>query len=147
MQKILLSLPVADVSRSVEFYRHLLGFELVGVTGRGGMTRARVRSGSVELLFRSARSEYTMQTYGRIDPEDRLTLYFDVEDAAQLYERIRSHVQVIRDFETTLFGVGEFAIEDLDGNILSFSQTAPTPLPDDSRTTSVDSVTSRSSQP
>ena len=126
MQKIILSLPVADVSRSVEFYRHVLGFELVGVTGKGGMTRARVRLGDVELMFRSVRSEYTMQTYGRIDPDDRLMLYFYVEDAAALYQKIRGEVHVIRDFETTLFGIGEFAIEDLDGNVLSFSQTSAT---------------------
>ena len=124
MQKIILSLPVADVSRSVEFYRHILGFELVGVTGRGGLTRARVRLGDVELLFRSTRSDYTLQTYSRIDQEDRIMLYFYVDDVARLYRRIRADVQIIREFETTLFGVGEFAIEDLDGNILSFSQVS-----------------------
>ena len=146
MQKIILSLPVADVSRSVEFYRHLLGFNLVGVTGKGGMTRARMRYGVVELLFRSVRSDYTMQLYGRIDPDDRMMLYFMVDDVLELYHRVRPHVQIVREYETTLFGAGEFAMEDLDGNVLSFSQTAPPPAaPAGARSASIDLDSGRSS--
>lgn len=129
MLEIVLSIPVADVSRTVDFYRHVLGFELLGATGKGGMTRARVRHGAVELLFRTARSEGMAEVVRKLDPDDRLVLYVKVEDIASLYKRVKGRAAIVRDLETTLFGMGEFAIEDLDGVVLWFSQVyQPSPV-------------------
>jgi uncharacterized glyoxalase superfamily protein PhnB len=116
-------LPVDDVSRTVEFYRNVLGFELVGATGKGGMTRARLRLGDSEILFRSARTDGIGRALKGYDVEDRLVLHIRVEDVASLYQRVKGSAPIIRELETTLFGLGEFAIEDVDGIILSFSQT------------------------
>ncbi|HET6568577.1 MAG TPA: VOC family protein [Rhodothermales bacterium] len=127
MLEIVLSVAVADVSRTVDFYRHVLGFDLLGATGKGGMTRARVRHGAVELLFRTARSEGMAEVVRKLDPEDRLVLYLKVDDIAALYQRVKGRVAIVRDLETTLFGMGEFAIEDLDGIVLWFSQAYSQP--------------------
>ncbi len=122
MLNIVPSLPVEDVTRTVEFYRHVLGFDLIGISGKGYMTRARIRLGNVELMFRSRSAEHTGSNLGAIDPEDRVILHFYVSDVFALYNRIRKQVHIVRDIERTLFGHGEFAIQDPDGVILSFSQ-------------------------
>lgn len=122
MLDIVLSLPVFDVSRTVDFYHHVLGFELVGATGKGGVTRARVRLGTVELLFRTARSQSIGDALRLADADDRIIIHFKVDDIISLYKRARTRATLIRDLETTLFGTVEFAIEDADGIILSFSQ-------------------------
>ncbi len=121
MLSIVPSLAVEDVTRSVEFYRHVLGFELVGATGRGSLTKARLKLGPVELMFRSLVHEASAAAL-RTDLADRLILHFYVEDVYALYERVRRKVRVVRPIERTLFGMGEFAIEDVDGTILTFSQ-------------------------
>lgn len=122
MLNIVPSLPVEDVTRTVEFYRQVLGFELIGISGKGFMTRARIRMGNVELMFRSRTGEHAGATFGAYDPEDRMILHFYVSDVFALYNRIKKEVRIVRDIERTLFGHGEFAIEDPDGVILSFSQ-------------------------
>ncbi len=122
MLDIVLSLPVADVSRTVDFYHHVLGFELVGATGKGGVTRARVKLGTVELLFRTARSQSIGEALRSSDADDRIIIHFKVEDIFSLYKRARTRATIIRELEPTLFGTVEFAIEDADGIVLSFSQ-------------------------
>src|SRR5690554_6755090 len=106
MLNIVPSLPVEDVTRTVEFYRHVLGFELVGISGKGIMTRARVRSGNVELMFRSAKSDSVTHTFAKCDLEDRIVFHIQVEDVFALYHRIKRHVRIVRDMERTLFGYG-----------------------------------------
>lgn len=129
MPEMVLSLPVADVSRTVDFYRHVLGFELLGATGKGGMTRARLKLGSIELLFRTARAQSITETVRQLDPDDRIVLYVKVDDVVALYKRVKGRAALVRDLETTLFGAGEFAIEDLDGAVLFFTQAHPPASP------------------
>lgn len=122
MANLVPSLPVRDVTRTVDFYRHVLGFEMIGATGKGSMTRARVKLGDVELLFRSARSSGVDQAFRAHEAEDRLIFHLKVDDVFALYNRAKGRAVIIRDLETTLFGLGEFAVEDVDGVILAFSQ-------------------------
>ena len=121
MQKLIPNIPVADVERSVEFYRHVLGFDLIGVRGRGDATRAHLRLGDVEMIFRSL-DVYAPLPY--LDPalENQLILHIQVEDVVGLFHRIREQVNVLRSLEPTLFGSAEFSIRDIDGRILVFSQ-------------------------
>lgn len=121
MLKLIPNIPVADVERSVEFYRHVLGFDLIAVRGRGDATRAHLRLGSVEIIFRSL-DAYAPLPY--FDPalENQLILHIQVEDVAELFTRVKDHVNIVRSLEPTLFGSAEFMIRDIDGRVLAFSQ-------------------------
>lgn len=121
MQKLIPNIPVADVERSVEFYRHVLGFDLIAVRGRGDTTRAHLKLGDVEVIFRSL-DVYAPMPY--LDPalENQLILHIQVEDVVQLFNRIRDQVRIVRSLEPTLFGSAEFMIRDVDGRILAFNQ-------------------------
>ena len=121
MLKLIPNIPVADVERSVEFYRHVLGFDLLAVRGRGDATRAHLRLGSVEIIFRSI-DAYSPLPY--FDPalENQLILHIQVEDVAELFTRVKDSVKIVRSLEPTLFGSAEFMIRDIDGRVLAFSQ-------------------------
>ncbi len=121
MLKIIPNIPVADVERSVEFYRHVLGFELVGVRGRGDATRAHLKLGTIEVIFRSL-EPLAARPYSDPALENQLILHIQVEDVFDLYDRIKRRVHVVRPLEPTLFGSAEFMIRDVDGRILAFSQ-------------------------
>src|SRR3712207_5432454 len=107
MSDLVLSLPVADVPRTVDFYRHVLGFELLGATGKAGVTRARMRLGGIEILFRTARTQPSPDVLRTADPDDRIILHIRVPDVAELYERVKGRAAVVREMEVTLFGAGE----------------------------------------
>ncbi len=123
MVKLIPNIPVADVERSVEFYRHVLGFDLMAVRGRGDATRAHLKLGDIEIIFRSL-DVYAPLPY--LDPalENQLILHIQVDDVAELFARIKDQVKLVRSLEPTLFGSAEFMIRDIDGRILAFSQTA-----------------------
>ncbi len=130
--KLIPNIPVADVERSVEFYRHTLGFDLIAVRGRGDATRAHLKLGEVEIIFRSL-DVYAPLPY--LDPalENQLILHIQVEDVVSLFDRIKNEVRIVRSLEPTLFGSAEFMIRDVDGRILAFSQPAGTAARSDAR--------------
>lgn len=128
MLKLIPNIPVADVERSVEFYRQLLGFDLLAVRGRGDVTRAHLKRGDVEIIFRSL-DVYAPLPY--LDPalENQLMLHIQVNDIVDLYHRIKDEVRVVRSLEPTLFGSAEFMIRDVDGRVLVFSQATGSTAP------------------
>lgn len=128
MLKLIPNIPVPDVERSVEFYRHVLGFELVGVRGRGDSTRAHLRLGPIEIIFRSL-DTFSAMPYADPALENQLVLHIQVDDVFELYDRIHRQVHVIRALEPTLFGSAEFMIRDIDSRILAFSQPIGSTLP------------------
>lgn len=123
MAKLIPNIPVADVERSVEFYRHVLGFDLLAVRGRGDTTRAHLKLGDIEIIFRSL-DVYAPLPY--LDPalENQMILHIQVDDVTELFTRIKDQVNLVRSLEPTLFGSAEFMIRDLDGRILAFSQVS-----------------------
>jgi catechol 2,3-dioxygenase-like lactoylglutathione lyase family enzyme len=121
--KLIPNIPVDDVARSAEYYRQVLGFDLVGVRGKGEQTRAQVRLGDVEFIFRS-RGENPLPPPVE-DPDHLVIWHIQVDDVYGLYERVKRRALLVRALEPTLFGHAEFMIQDIDGRILAFSQATP----------------------
>ena len=132
MISIVPSLPVTDLGRCVEFYRKVLGFDLVEFSGRGSDAFAVVRMGEVEIIFRS-HADVPAPSYDvPADPNRRIALHFLVPDAESLYKRVAGHARIVRDYSVSLFGGREFSIEDPNGLVLWFRQHAPASRPSDS---------------
>jgi catechol 2,3-dioxygenase-like lactoylglutathione lyase family enzyme len=121
MQGLIPSFPVADINRSVEFYQHVLGFQLVRITGKDDVTRAFLRAGQLRIVLRSISGE-TSPDYRQQSMEDRIMLHIPIVDVRKLYQRILGRVPLVRDLEPRLFGLVEFTIEDVDGILLTFSE-------------------------
>jgi catechol 2,3-dioxygenase-like lactoylglutathione lyase family enzyme len=124
MQALIPSFPVADINRSVEFYQHVLGFELVRITGKDDVTRAFLKAGDVRLVLRSTSGDRVFDYRDR-ELIDRIMLHIPIRGVTEMYTRIRDRVSIIRELEPRLFGVHEFTLEDLDGILLTFSERIP----------------------
>ena len=123
--RLIPSIPVRDVQSSADFYEKVLGFDLVGFRGRGDQVIAHLRSGKVEIIFRSMMGQSNAQ---EMQQEDRQTWFIIVDNVFQMYRRImtsRYEVHCLNHPEPTLFGTAEFAIEDIDGRKIVFSQVFP----------------------
>ncbi len=115
---------VEDVKRTVDFYRLVLGFELVMAPEQDPLHWALIRHGEAEVMIQ-ARSCLAEVIPSFLDQPLRaaLTFYIGTENVALLYEQLRQNVTVVRDMHTTCCGTREFSIQDCNGFILTFASS------------------------
>ena len=53
-----------------------------------------------------------------------LTFYINVTDIQKHYDNLKDKATIAKDLHTTFYGATDFAIEDCNGYILTFSQSA-----------------------
>ncbi len=52
------------------------------------------------------------------------TLYMELDDVSDMYARVKGAVTVVKDLHTTFYGMQELYIEDCNGYILTFAESA-----------------------
>jgi uncharacterized glyoxalase superfamily protein PhnB len=114
---------VKDVNKTLDFYTNVLGFELLQtVPEKGTFDWGFVKSGNVMLMFQkdtSIKAEYKeLENY---EKGGALILYIQVEELQKLHETIKDKTNVINPMHKTFYGANEFAIMDINGFILTFS--------------------------
>lgn len=118
------NLMVKSVNKTVEFYTKILGFNLIdSVPEVGDWVFAIVQSDSVMFMFqeeKSLKEEYPQ--LARFSQGGGLTFYIHVNDIYALYEKLKGKVTIAKDMHKTFYGSTDFAIEDCNGYILTFSQ-------------------------
>jgi catechol 2,3-dioxygenase-like lactoylglutathione lyase family enzyme len=120
------NLVVADVARSVAFYRDVLGFELVmTVPDAAPFVFAIVKRGEIEVYLNAmdaAAAEYPAFKDQPIG--GTLTLFMAVKPIQALYDELKNKVNVVMPLEKKWYGVTEFAFTDPDGFIITFAESA-----------------------
>jgi uncharacterized glyoxalase superfamily protein PhnB len=109
-------LRVADMDRSVAFYRDVLGFSMRWrASGDGGGENAMLEHGAARLM---------LSTGEHLGGPPRLTgtLYFDMVGVEALWERIGETCERVWPLEEMDYGTLEFGIRDPDGYTLAFSE-------------------------
>jgi lactoylglutathione lyase len=127
LKKLTPNIMVEDVNRTIEFYKKFLGFELlVTVPEEGQFAWAMMKRDGMEIMFQSRASlEEEISALKHRDIGGALTLYIEVEDVKELYTHLlKESVTIVQDMHTTFYGAQEFAIQDCNGFILSFAETA-----------------------
>lgn len=122
MESISPNIFVKDIKETIEYYKHL-GFE-VGMTvpEEGDPVWVMMSCGNVSFMFQSFESlgselpEISRQDGGS------LLLYIQIKEIRQFHDRISDKVNVIKGLEKTFYGATEFAIQDLNGYILTFAE-------------------------
>ena len=119
------NLMVSDVAKTVEYYKEVLGFEAIASVPNGDkIVFAIVRANNIMLMFQeemSLKEEYPqLKDCGGYAG---LTLYIHVDNIMQLHEKLRDKVRIVKDLHTTFYGSQDFAIEDCNNYVLTFSQT------------------------
>jgi uncharacterized glyoxalase superfamily protein PhnB len=110
---ISIALSTDDVARSVKFYVEQLGFtctlQLQGF--------ARVRLGAADVMLGLPNAHEPWQ-----GPRFTGSIYLDVDDVDQQWERLKTRARIVYPIETMEYGVREFGILDDNGYQLSFAQ-------------------------
>jgi len=132
--KITTNLMVGNVNEALDFYEQVLGFRLVLgvpegtqqiVTTRDGGTPlgfAILKRDEVELMLQSQQSlAAELAEFKKRPVGGALTLYLQVANARELYERIKDRVTIVKDLHTTFYGAAEFYIRDRNGYVLTFA--------------------------
>ena len=124
LKSITPNLVVADVARSVAFYRDVLGFEVMTtVPDAPPFVFAMLHRGPVQVFVNSreaAVAEYPMFKEQRIG--GTLTLFLDVAGVRRAYDELKDRAQVVMPLEVKWYGMTEFAIEDPDGYVITFAE-------------------------
>ena len=121
------NLIVADVERSIAFYRDVLGFTLEQtVPDTSPYVFAIVRSGPVEVYLNApgpAVEEYPAFKDRPIG--GTLTLFIRLTGIRAAYDALRARVNVVMPLEKKWYGVTEFACTDPDGYVITFAEQEP----------------------
>jgi uncharacterized glyoxalase superfamily protein PhnB len=124
LTKLTPNLIVADVSRSIAFYRDVLGFSLeTTVPDAAPYVFAIVQSGPVEIFLNAP--EPAVAEYPAF--KDRpiggtLTLFIQVDDVRGAHEALKNRVEIVMPLEKKWYGPTEFAFTDPDGYVITFAQ-------------------------
>lgn len=101
-------LPVADVERSQQYYRDVLGFEIGWLYEGSGI-------GSV------SRENFVVFFRRRQEPFEPAVHWVFAEDIDATYEEFRSSgSKIVEPLEKKPWGLRQFTVEDLDGNRFYF---------------------------
>ena len=124
LTKLTPNLIVADVSRSIAFYRDVLGFSVQAtVPDAAPYVFAIVQSGPVEIYLNApepAAAEYPAFKGRPIG--GTLTLFIQVDDVRAAHEALSTRVEIVMPLEKKWYGVTEFAFLDPDGYVITFAQ-------------------------
>jgi len=124
LNKMISNLMVEDVNRTVEFYAHFLGFELLtSVPEEGKFEWAMMRRDKVEIMFQ-ARSSLGEDIPALADAPigGSLTFYTEVTGLKDLYDGLEGKVEIVQDLHITFYGTKEFAFRDCNGYIVAYSE-------------------------
>mgnify|MGYP006000616845 CR=1 FL=1 len=116
---------VKDVNATLDYYIEHLGFKLIDTNPESGQFEwGYVMLDNVALMFQEEKSLKT--EYKEIEPMHvggALTFYIRINSIHNYYNEISTKVNVIKPINKTFYGTNEFAIMDINGFILTFSET------------------------
>ncbi|MDO5979336.1 VOC family protein [Flavivirga spongiicola] len=116
---------VKNVNATLDYYTKRLGFKLVDTNPESGQYEwGYVMFDNVGLMFQEEKS--LKDEYKELEPQNvggALTFYIRIENINDLYKKIVDGVKIIKPMNKTFYGTNEFAIMDLNGFILTFSET------------------------
>jgi catechol 2,3-dioxygenase-like lactoylglutathione lyase family enzyme len=115
-------LHIADFTRSVAFYRDVLGFEVLSTFPEEKPSFALLARDGVGLQIGGINT-----TKASANPPT-VTLYFDVTDALALHERLKAQVKIEWGPDVFFYHRREFALRDPDGHLIIISEETDDPV-------------------
>jgi uncharacterized glyoxalase superfamily protein PhnB len=127
-QSITANLMVEDVDESVSYYEKVLGFKLeISVPKDNGKLQwAMVSRDSVDIMLHERANiiEEMPELEGTEPGGGSITLYVKMEGIDNFYEevRMRNDTEIIKEPNTTFYGMNEFILRDINGYIITFAE-------------------------
>lgn len=115
---------VDDVSETIDYYQHILGFSLVhAVPEKGPLHWAMLSADHLSLMFQDKDSiEKELPYMQHVEHGHSFTLFIEVDDIDEVYNRIKSQVDVVKDLHRTFYDMKEFSFADLNGYVVTIAQ-------------------------
>lgn len=133
--KLTPNLSVNNVRETVDFYRNHLGFTLDMAVEVGSTTIENRLSDQGEYAYAMVSRDEVYFMFLRSDHFDQdvpvekgtcqgmsVLFYIDVERIDDVYRRLKGRVNIVKELETTWYGMREFYIKDCNGYVLSFAE-------------------------
>jgi lactoylglutathione lyase len=119
------NLMVENIRETVDWYTSVLEFQSeTEVQGQDGPVFAIVRRDTVTLMFQVRASlEGDLPALHGVPIAASQTLYIEVDDVDGLRRQVGERAGIVKDLHETFYGTREFYFTDLNGYILSFSQS------------------------
>lgn len=119
------NLMVECVDKAIVFYKEILGFSVVAsVPGKNDEFQFAILSKDNIMLMVQEKSnfieEYPVLSTLKVQPS--ISLYIAVDNLDALYEEIQSKHPINTELHTSFYGAREFAITDVDGYVLTFTE-------------------------
>mgnify|MGYP000279667218 CR=1 FL=1 len=125
LESITPNIMVKDVNATLEYYTNELGFKLIDTNPELGQYEwGYVMLDNVGLMFQEEKS--LKDEYKEIQPMNvggALTFYIRVKNIHGYFNGISKKVKIVKPMNKTFYGTDEFAIMDINGFILTFSET------------------------
>ncbi|WP_299431215.1 VOC family protein [uncultured Maribacter sp.] len=116
---------VKDVNATLDYYIDNLGFKLIDTNPESGQYEwGYVMLDNVGMMFqeeKSLKTEY--KEIKSLKVGGALTFYIRIKNINSYYNQIVKKTNIIKLMSKTFYGTNEFAIMDLNGFILTFSET------------------------
>ena len=118
------NLMVKDVGKTIGFYKDVLGFNVLQtVPENAPFVFAIVNANNVIISFQEEKSIKEEYPQLKAFPQGGcLTLYIHVTDVKEYFEKVKGKVKIAKEMHDTPHGSKDFAVEDCNGYILTFSQ-------------------------
>ncbi len=120
------NLVVADLARSLAFYRDLLGFTVIAtVPDSAPYVFALLQRDGLELFLNDAEALRKDAHYSHAAADvgkSGVSLYFDVKGIQALADVLTKKVAIAAPLERKFYGVTEFGVNDPDGYLVTFGE-------------------------
>ena len=123
MLKLVPTLIVDDMARTIAFYRDVLEFELVEAQPPEEPSWARLRCDGVEIMLQvrsGLLEEYPF--YRDLPLGGTFDLYIEMERIDEYYERVRARLTPYFELADEPYGMREFTVRDCNGVVVAFGQ-------------------------
>lgn len=119
------NLMVESVDKAIAFYKDILGFsEVASVPGKNNELQFAILSKDQLMLMVQEKStfieEYPILNTPKVQPS--ISLYIAVDNLDALYDELKTKHSINTELHTSFYGAREFAITDVDGYVLTFTE-------------------------
>jgi len=135
LKKLTPNLMVDDVSDTIRFYKDVLGFEFVMAVPKNSqevlmeipkdrqLIYAMMKNDNVELMFQEKNSlSEDIPALKGVEIGGTVTFYIEVENVEEHFAKLKEKVEIVKELQTTFYGMQEFYLKDCNGYILCFSE-------------------------
>jgi len=119
------NLMVESVDKAIAFYQEILGFTVVtSVPGKNNELQFAILSKDKLLLMVQEKEnmieEYPVLKTEKVQPS--ISLYITVDNFDELYKDMKNKALINKELHKTFYETREFAITDIDGYVLTFTE-------------------------